>query len=187
MKTAREIALGLLEDFDDGGLKKMPWQKDPKIGWWKDEHPDHYVMYHGTHERNLAGIARNGINSPSKGSTAGNVSMTHDPYTAHAYAAMSGSGGETGFRNAGQKAQNTPHEHRAVVVAHIPKDWAHQNMNHDMRGNVPETRNKLTDKSTYDAHKDAGKPDFQHYQATELRFKDKIPPHFIKGYMKKAG
>ena len=186
MKSARELALELLEDASVGGLQKMPWQKDPKIGWWKDQ-PDHYVMYHGTHERNLSGIAKGGIHAPSSGSTAGNVSMTHDPYTAHGYASMSGAGGETGFRNAGQKAVHTPHENRAVVVAHIPKDWAHQHMNHEMRGNVPETREKLTSKDSYDAHKAAGKPDFQHYQATELRFKHPIPPHFIKGYMKKSG
>lgn len=188
MKTPKEVAKQLLETAEalEHQLQKHDWHKNPKIGWWQDhheEHPDHYVMYHGTHEKNLGGIAKHGIHSPKSGSTAGWVSMTHDPHTAHAYASMHG--GETAFRGAGQKAQHTPHEHRAVVVAHIPKKWAHENMNHHLRGNMPDVKDRLQNKAKYDEHKAAGKPDHEYYQTTELRFKDHIPPHFIKGYMQK--
>ena len=172
----------ILESEGDG-LKKLPWQKDPKIGWWKD-HGDHYVMHHGTHEKNLEGIAKHGIHAPKEGSTKGWVSMTHDPHTAHAYASMSG--GETNFRNAGKRAEHTPHEKRAVLVAHIPKDWAHENMNHHLRGNMPDVKDRLENREKYEAHRAAGKPDHEYYQTTELRFKDHIPAHFIKGYMKKV-
>jgi len=167
------------------GLTKHPWKKDPHIGWWKHEAEDkgYHVMYHGTHEKNLEHIGKHGITSPKEGSTAGNVSMTHDPHTAHAYASMHG--GETAFRGAGKKAQHTPHEHRAVLVAHIPKDWADQHMNQHMRGNMPDTRDKLTSKEKFDAHKKSGGKDHHYYQTSELRFKKDIPPEFIKGYMKK--
>lgn len=182
MRSAREVAIHLLESK---GLEKHEWQKDPKIDWWKDEPGDHYTLYHGTHEKNLEGIHKNGIHAPKEGSTKGWVSMTHDPHTAHAYASMHG--GETAFRGANQKAQSTPHEHRSVVVAHIPKKWAHENMNHHLRGNMPEVKDRLNDKSKYEEHKKAGKPDHEYYRTTELRFKDKIPAEFVKGYMKHPG
>src|SRR5271156_4750018 len=82
-------------------LPKVPWEKNPKIGWWKD-HPKHLVMYHGTHDSRVANIAKHGIHAPEHGPTAGHVSMTHDPHTAHGYASMHG--GETAFRGAGAKA-----------------------------------------------------------------------------------
>lgn len=185
MKTYLEFKAALDESFEN--LPQHKWDKNPKIGWWKDAHPDHLVMYHGTHDRNVDSIKKNGIHAPKSGSTKGWVSMTHDPHTAHAYASMSGSGGETGFRNAGQKAVHTPHEHRSVLVAHIPKKWAESNMNHEMRGNIPETRDRLTNKDKYEQHKAAGRPDHEYYQSTELRFKDHIPPEFIKHVIKKTG
>lgn len=110
--------------------------------------------------------------------------MTHDPHTAHAYASMSG--GETNFRAAKSKAENVPHEHRAVVKFKIPREWAEKNINHEMRGNMDDTRHKLTDKSSYERHAAEGKPDHEHYRLTELRFKDKVPAEFIEGHMKRG-
>lgn len=169
---------------DTGGMRKIPFDKNPKIGWHKDQ-PDHYVMYHGTHERNLHHIAKHGIEAPTSGPTKDRVSMTHDPHTAHAYAAMSGGGGESAFKGVGQKPTTTPHNKRATVVAHIPKDWAHKHMDHDLSGNVAGAKERMTHKHLYDQHKAAGKPDHEYYQTTELRFKKHIPPEFIKGYAKK--
>jgi len=185
MKTPKEVARIILETAEavDHQLQKHAWQKDPKIGWWRDQHPDHYVVYHGTHEKNLAGITKNGITKSKNASGKEEVSMTHDPHTAHGYASMHG--GEANFRGVGGKAQHTPHEHRAVIVAHVPKDWAHEHMDHDFGGNMD--RKKLSDKSMYDAHKATGRPDHEHYAGTELRFKKNIPPEFIRGYTKKKG
>ncbi len=162
---------------------EMPFDKDPKIGWWKDQ-GDHYTMYHGTHKKNVAGIMKSGIKAPSSGSTKGWVSMTHDPYTAHAYASMHG--GESAFRGAKDRAETTPHKDRRVMVAHIPKDWAHANMNQQMRGNVGTAQHHLSDRSKYDSHKASGKTDHEYYQTTELRFKQHVPAEFIKGYMQKV-
>lgn len=162
------------------GMRQMMWNSNPSIGWWADN-DKHLVMYHGTHDSRLDSIHKEGIKAPQSGSTAGWVSMTHDPHTAHGYASMHG--GEATFRNAGQKAQHVPHEHRAVVVAHIPHEWAKANMDHSFAGNMD--RSKMSDKSKYEAHKASGKPDHEYYQTSELRFKNKIPAEFIKGYMKK--
>lgn len=161
------------------GMRQLMWHKEPHIGWWGDG--DHMVVYHGTHEKNLAGIASGGIKRPTSGGTAGQVSMTPDPYTAHGYAAMHG--GETTFRNAGQKAMTTPHHQRAIVVAHIPREWANQHMDKSMAGNMD--RSKMLDRSKYDAHKAAGGSDAHYYQTSEVRFKQDIPKEFIKGYMKR--
>lgn len=168
----------------DSGMRKIPFDKNPNIGWHKDQ-KDHYVMYHGTHQRNLKHIARHGIEAPTSGPTADRVSMTHDPHTAHAYASMSGTGGESGFRKAGAKATHTPHNQRATIVAHIPKDWAHEHMDHDLSGNIGGAKERMQNKHLYDQHKAAGKPDHEYYQTSELRFKKHIPPEFLHGYMKK--
>ena len=98
-------------------LKETPWQKDPKIGWWKDQ-GDTLTMYHGTHKNNVDSMANEGIKAPDSGPTAGKVSMTFDPYTARGYAFM---GGESGFRAAGAKAKTVPMEDRRVLQVEIPK------------------------------------------------------------------
>lgn len=185
-----------LEETEDHGLKQHPWQKDPKIGWLHDKakKDGHLTLYHGTHDRNLSHIAKHGIQAPKEGATAGNVSMTPEPYTAHGYAAMSAAGGESkyarkaqgakSFRGVGKRVKSTPHEHRSVLVTHIPNEWAKEHMNPVMRGNMKSTSDKLINKDAYDKHKAAGGSDQHHYFGTELRFKKDIPPEFIKGYMK---
>ena len=169
------------DESDTGGIKRLPWNKDPKIGWHEDG--DTLIMHHGTHERNLKGIAQNGINAPNKGPTKGWVSMTHDPNTAHGYASMTG--GESAFRSSNRRPTSTPHHERATIVAHIPRTWAQKNMDHHFRGNTDDVVGNLRNKQNYQQHKAAGKPDNEYYQKTELRFKQHIPPEFIKGYMKK--
>lgn len=176
----REKILQKLQENKEEGLKKLPWDKNPKIGWWKDH--DTLTMYHGTHEKNLGGIHKNGIKAPSEGSTAHNVSLAFDPHTAHGYASMSG--GETTFRTAGKKAEHVPEEHRAVLVMHIPRHWAEKHMNPHMRGNVDNTRDKLTNHERYQQHVKSGKQDHEYYSLSELRFPH-IPREYIKGFMKK--
>lgn len=177
MKTFMEF----LFERSDHGLPRIPWEKNPKIGWWKDG--SHLTMYHGTHETNLHRIDRDGIKAPEHGPTKGWVSMTHDPHTAHGYASMSG--GESAFRAAGGQARHVPDHERSVLVAHIPREWAEKHMNHHMRGNIGRVADNMTDRDKYDRHVTSGRPDHEYYATTELRFKDRVPREFIKGYMKK--
>lgn len=174
---------GFREFIDEAGeegsrLPSLEWDKDPKIGWWGDG--DHLTMYHGTHESRLPEIEKHGIVAPDHGPTAGWVSMTHDPNTAHGYASMTG--GESAFRAAGAKAQTVPHHERVVLVAKIPRDWAEKNMNPHLRGNIEGYRERLNDRSLYDKHTG---PDHEYYAGTELRFKDRVPREFLVGHMRR--
>ena len=163
-------------------LENMPWKKNPDIGWWKDQ-GDHYTMYHGTNKTNVPAIADSGIKAPQSGPTAGKVSMTFDPYTAHGYASM---GGESAFRAAGSSAKNIPHQDRRVVVTKIPKTWADEHMDKNLRGNVGNVKDNLKDKEKYQAAKKAGKSDHEYYATTELRFNKPIPKEFVKGVMQRV-
>lgn len=163
-------------------LPRLAWDKNPKIGWWRDG--DHMIMYHGTHQSRLPDISRDGLRAPTSGPTAGWVSLTHDPHTAHGYASMSG--GESSFRGAGAKATHVPHEERVVLVHKIPREWAEKNMNPHLRGNIDGYAEKLRDRSSYEAHAASGRPDHEHYQATELRFKDAVPREFLVGYTRRS-
>jgi len=165
---------------EDREMTRLPWDKDPKIGWWRDH--DHVTLYHGTHHSNLHHIAKAGLKSFDHGPEKSWISVTHDPHTAHAYASMHG--GETNFRRAGYKAQHVPHEHRVVIVHRVPKKWVDDNMSKHLRGNTEDVRSNLTDKAKYEAHKKAGGFDHEHYAKTELRFKN-IPKEYMVGYMKK--
>ena len=172
MKTFLEF---LAEDQFQHNLPKVPFEKNPKIGWWNDH--DHLTMYHGTHDSRVASIAKNGIQAGPNGW----VSMTHDTGTAHGYASMSG--GEANFRKG--HAEHVPHENRSVVVAKIPKEWAEKHMDKHIRGNLDKERDKLINRSKYEEHKASGKSDSEYYQKTELRFPH-IPHEFITGYMKNS-
>ncbi len=172
--------LEFLNERKEGSVKELPWQKDPKIGWWKDH--DHVTLYHGTHDRNVDSIAHHGLKSPDQGSTAGHISMALDPHTAHGYASMTG--GETHFRSAGYKgAQTVPHHERSVMVYRVPRSFIEKHHS-DMRGNMDSTRTKLTDKSEYERHAAAGKSDSEHYRATEVRLPH-VPNEYLVGHMKK--
>lgn len=160
--------------------KELPYERNPNIGWWKDkaEEDGYHTVYHGTHKKNLANILKHGINH--KDPKTGMISVTHDPNTAHGYAAMSGHGGERNFRAAGAKVVNTPHEDRVVLKIHLPKDHP---IDGELRGNVGDKADAMTSKEKYDQHKAAGKADHEYYQTTELRTSKEIPAHHIVGYM----
>lgn len=175
-ELSREENLTLAKSkFSD--KKKFKWAGTPKIGWWADRNT--LLMYHGTHHKNLLGILENGIFAPTSGPTANWVSMALEPNTAFGYASM---GGESSFRAAGANAQHIPPQDRVVLVAKFPMSFVKKQMEKDYRGNVQYTRNRLTDKSEYEAWK---KSDQEYYALTEIRFPKKIDPKYIIGYMTK--
>lgn len=176
----RKDGLMKFKDFLLFESKEIPYEKNPDIGWWKDKEKErgHHVVYHGTHKKNLPHILKHGINH--KDPDTGMISVTHDPHTAHGYAAMSASGGEHNFRKAGKKPTTTAHEDRVVIKIHLPGDHP---IDGHLRGNVGDKQDALTNKDKYDAHKRSGKEDHEHYMKTELRTSKEIPAKHIVGYM----
>jgi len=163
---------------------EIPYDKNPNIGFWRDQGDSdgHYTLYHGTHKRNVPSMMKSGIDRPDP--TTGMISTTPDPHTAHGYAAMSGSGGETQFRKLGNSPVNTPHEDRAVLKLRIPKAWADKHIDPDLRGNLGSTRERMLDKKHYLDWKAANpnKSDAEFYTGSEVRFSKAIPPEFIVGH-----
>lgn len=160
-------------------LTKLPWVANPKIGWWLDSDP--VTFYHGTHIRNIDYITQHGLTAPKEGSTAGWVSLAIEPNTAFGYAAMSGAGGETSFRNVGQKAVNTPANERAVFILRIPQSYFIPKMA-PMRGAVTDYKEKLINKEAYERYPGT---DAEWYLLTEIRLPHVVPPQFIIGYSQK--
>lgn len=155
---------------------ETPFVSNPDIGWWGDK--NYMDLYHGTHKRNIPSIEDNGINKMDP--TTGMVSMTLDPHTAHGYAAMSGAAGEYRFRKSDAKPVVTPPEDRAVTKFRIPMDWAKENLDPNMRGNIGMAAGRLSDRSNYDNWKTANptKGDHEYYATSEFRFNKPIPPEF---------
>lgn len=172
-KNRDDIISQAREDFPN--KKKYAWKGNPKIGWWADRNT--VIFYHGTHFSRLSDILKNGLSAPTSGPTANWVSLALEPNTAFGYASM---GGESSFRAAGSKAKHIPSNERVVLVLKIPMSVIKKNMEKEFRGNVPETRDKLTNKNRYD--KFTGQ-DQEYYALTEIRFPKKIDPKWILGYM----
>lgn len=166
--------------------KELPYDKHVSVGWWRDKakKDGYHTVYHGTHKKNLESILKNGLTH--KDPKTGMISVTHDPNTAHGYAAMSGAGGERNFRKAGAKVVNTPHEDRVVLKMHIPNEFMEKHMDHEFHGNEKhKNRTKMHDREHYDNWKkeNPGKPDNEFYQVSELRLNKEIPAHHIVGFM----
>ena len=158
-------------------IKKVPFQRAPKIGWWKDNKV--LTLYHGTHIRNIEYVEKNGLISPKEGYTAGIVSLALEPNTSWGYASMSSTGGESSFRTAGTKVKNTPQKERVVFVIEMPIDYVLKNI---LPINYDSSKDKLTDKSLYEKWT---KEDQLYYALTELKFKIPVEPKYIKKYMTK--
>jgi hypothetical protein len=144
--------------------------------FWAD-HPDHIVVYHGTHTRNIPHILKNGLSN--KDPKTGMVSVTfgdHGKSVAHGYAAMSG---EHNFRQAGAKAETVPDEHRSIVVAHLPMDWVHQHVDRNFGGNSPEIKQRLQNRELHNKFVEKNGTDFHPHETPELRFKEAIPAKYI--------
>ena len=164
-------------------IKRVKFNSGPanyKKGWWLEK--DVITFFHGTHEKNLAFIEKNGIVAPTEGSTAGWVSLALEPSTAHGYAAMSGAGGETSFRSAGAKVQNVPHNERITFVVKIPKKEVLAKMAPE-RGAMQSTKGRLTDEQNYLDAKKKGMSDVEYYALTEIRWPKVVPTKYIVGYM----
>lgn len=164
-----------------GELREIPWDKNPKIGWWRDK--SHVTLYHGTHDSNVDSIREKGLHAPKHGPTAGNISMALEPHTAHGYASMTG--GESAFRAAGAGARHVPHSERSVMVYRVPKAWMDRHTNPHLRGNTDDVRDNLTSRQKYEKHAASGRADHEHYAKTELRFSH-VPSKFLVGRTKKT-
>lgn len=162
-----------LNHLKEAKVKEIPWESDPKIGWWEDQDP--ITLYHGTHISKKSSILENGLDK--KDSSTGMISLALEPNTGFGYASMYG--GEADFRKAGSKAKISPEEERIVFVFEIPQEWIKKNLDPRLGGNMGR-RKYLKDRSLYQKHK--GK-DFQYYQLLELRVSNEVPSNFIKGYM----
>lgn len=178
MKTFNEFLL-------EKTIKKKSFDKNPKIGWWLDN--DTIRFYHGTHIRNIEYVEKNGLLAPTSGDTAGWISLALEPHTAHGYASMSGAGGETAYKAAdgsfrgSTNIKTTDKKERVVFIIELPKKMVLSKMAPE-RGAMQSTKNRLKDKSEYDAW---DKQDQLYYALTEIRMPNKIDPKYIKGYMTK--
>jgi hypothetical protein len=167
------------KEFINESIKKIKWDSNPKIGWWEFQDP--LVLYHGTHERNIEMISKNGITN--KDPETGMISMALEPNTAFGYAAMSGTGGEANFRKAGNKVTSTPPKERAIFVAHVPWDWVEKHYDKNLKGNLKKEKERLSSEEVYNSFTGV---DASYYQLSELRFNTEMPARFIVGYMQKG-
>jgi len=159
-------------------IKKMPYERFPKIGWWEDNKI--LTLYHGTHVSNIEYIEKNGLISPKDGYTAGIVSLALEPNTSWGYASMSGTGGEAAsIRNAGAKAKTTPKKERVVFVIEMPLAYVKK---HILNINYDTSKDKLTKRELFDVWNNS---DQEYYALTELKLKVPVDPKYIKGYMTK--
>ena len=162
------------------------FEKHKTIGWWDDDSTTHLDVYHGTHKRNLDSIRKNGLNRSDQ--KTGMVSVTPDPNTAHAYASMSGAGGEAEFRGVSHRPATTPHEDRVTTRFSVPKTWLRQHADPHLRGNVGVAQDKMSNRAHYDSWKASNptKPDTEYYMGTEIRLNKPIPPEFYSGHSYKV-
>lgn len=156
--------------------KKIQWNGEPEIGWWEDSNI--IRLYHGTHIRNLDNIFKYGLTK--KDPHTGMISLALEPNTAYGYASMSGVGGESEFRKAGNKVINTPQHERAIFVFDIPLVWIKQHMDKNLGGNIGQARDHMKNKKLYDNWK---YDDQSYYALAEFRVNTEVPPKFIVGYM----
>lgn len=167
----------------------LSWDKDPDLGWWKEQDP--ITLYHGTHIRNINSFLENGILLPKNPplNRIPEISLALDPYTAFGYAAMSGAGGEVGFRQAGVKVTSTPPQERAVIKLEIPMSFILDNYDKGLGGNRDsgdiKSRTHMMNKESYIAWKKEGKTDFAYYALCELRVREAVPSNYIVGWMLK--
>jgi hypothetical protein len=175
---------------EDLSNREIPWESNPNLGWWRDQDP--ITLYHGTHKRNISSFLENGILLPKNppANRIPEISLALDPYTAFGYAAMSGSGGEVGFRQAGSKVSTTPVEDRVVFKLEIPMNFILKYYDGNLGGNRDsgdiKSRTNIKSKEEYTNWKQLGKTDVAYYALTELRIKNSIPSEYIVGYMFKV-
>ena len=177
--AAREISTDVAEEALRD-IPKIDYPK-PKQEWWQDEleRTGKITLWHGTDEKNLPSIKKNGILPDREGKTY----ATPDPDTGFGYGAMTG--GEKSFMKDAKsgKAKHNPFENRALLQLEIPKDYFEKYL-----------ANQRSEFSISRLLSPSAKENFQpydfnlnqpYYALTELRFNGPIPPEFIVGYSKK--
>ncbi|CAL9980356.1 hypothetical protein VPHK356_0041 [Vibrio phage K356] len=147
---------------------------NPKVGWWEDADP--LVVYHGTHKRHIDSVYTNGLDR--KDPDTGMISVALEPFTAKAYAAMSGAGGEANFRTSGA-AVSTPTSERVVFTLEIPQKWIQEHVDPNLGGNIGDSYKRMRNREEYEK---SSITDQQYYQFAELRLDAAIPARFIKGH-----
>ena len=153
--------------------KKLTWDENPNVGWWRDAKK--LRLYHGTNIVNIESVSKTGLSKMDPDT--GMISLAIEPFTARGYASMYG--GESDFRKAGRKAKHVPMNERAIFVFDIPMDWILKHYDPDLSGNMS-YKKRLEDKSEYDNFTG---PDYSYYALTELRVNTPVPAKFIVGYM----
>lgn len=166
-----------IELLNESKIKKVPFERLPKIGWWEDNKT--LTLYHGTHINNIEYIEKNGLVSPKDGYTSGIVSLALEPNTSWGYASMSGTGGEAAFRSAGANVKTTSHSERVVFVIKMPLSYVKKNI---LPINYDTSKDKLNKRELFDAWK---KSDQEYYALTELKLKVPVASKYIKSYMVK--
>ncbi|CAL9979160.1 hypothetical protein VPHK469_0041 [Vibrio phage K469] len=147
---------------------------DPKIGWWEDADP--LTVYHGTNIRHIESVYKNGLDR--KDPDTGMISVALEPFTAKAYAAMSGAGGEANFRTSGA-AVSTPTSERVVFTLEIPQSWIREHVDPNLGGNIGDAYKHMRSREAYEKF---DRSDQQYYQFAELRLDAAVPASFIKGH-----
>lgn len=150
------------------------------------ENEDFLPVYHGTHVNNVPDIIKNGISN--KDPKTGMISVaigSRGIDTAHAYASMSGAGGEHNFRQVGQRPVSVPHEDRSVIVAHLPMDWVHQHVDRNFGGNPDSVKERLRNPAAHDEYVRKNGEDTAFDETPELRFREAIPAKYIVGVTQK--
>lgn len=161
---------------------KIAFDRKTNHGFWDNDDKDYVDVYHGTHKKNIPSIEQNGLNRHDP--RTGMISVTMDPRTAHAYASMSGGGGEANFRRVGKRPVTTPDKDRAVAKFRIPKHWLKANMDPHLGGNMDDARTRMASKETYNNWRSQNKTgsDNEYYSRTEFRLKKPIPREFYVGH-----
>lgn len=158
---------------------QLQWEENPKLGWW--QYNDPLPVYHGTHIEHLNSILQYGLNRADQ--TTGMISLAMDPYTALAYASMSGAGGEWQYKNGNKFI--TPNDNRVVIKFRLPRNFVEANYDPRLTGNKGICRDRMIDKKLYLDWKEEGKSCCGYYSKCEIRIQGSVPPEYAVGWMKK--
>jgi hypothetical protein len=171
---------GFIQETTD--KDKIPWHKSEDNKHWSDH--DHLVVYHGTHVKNVPKILSSGLDKPDPKTGMISVAIgNHGSDVAHGYAAMSG---ESAFRKAGAKAIQVPPEDRAVVMAHLPREWVDAHVDRSFGGNSESVKRRLSSRNMHTMFTVKNGKAFHAHETPELRFTKPIPAKYIKGWMQKG-
>ncbi len=102
-------------------MKKIAWDRNPKINWWLENDPVRF--YHNITLSNLPIVSKEGIKAATSGPEAGNVSLFLEPNSAI-----------------------VKKEDQAILIVDLPLRWMFSHMSRRMDGE----KNRLTNKDQYE-------------------------------------